>query len=62
MRIIDTAPSNFILLIVPMRYFLCGSICFMYQSRIVLLFEPPARFHSFSYVLVNAHSAYDMFT
>ena len=43
-------PSNFILLIVPRRYFCCGSNCFVYWSRIVVLFEPYVRFHIFSSV------------
>ena len=33
-------PSNFILLVVPRRYFCCSSICFMFWSRILVLFEP----------------------
>ena len=38
---------NFILLIVPMRYFCCGPICFMFWSQIFVLFEPYVRFRVF---------------
>ena len=38
-------PSNFILLIVPRRYFCCGSNCFVFWKRIFVLFEPYVRFH-----------------
>ena len=41
-------PSNFILLIVPRRYFCCGSNYFVFWSRIFVLFEPYVRFHIFS--------------
>ena len=30
----------FIFLIVPRRYFCCGSNCFVFRSRIYVLFEP----------------------
>ena len=46
-------PINFILLIVPMRYLCCGSNCFVFGSRILLLFEPYVRFHIFSSVRVT---------
>ena len=38
--------SNFILLIVPMRYFCCGSYCFMSWCLIFVLFAPYVRFHA----------------
>ena len=41
-------PSNFILLIVPRRYFCCGSNCFVFWSRVFVLFEPYVHFHIFS--------------
>ena len=52
-----------------MRYFCCGSICFMFWSRMFVLFEPYECFHILSYVRVTewppygkkaAHSANDI--
>ena len=37
-------PSNFVLLVVPGRYFCGGSVCFVFWSRIFVLFEPYVRF------------------
>ena len=45
--------GNFILLIVPMRYFSCGSVCFRFWSRIFVLFEPYVRFRLFILVPVT---------
>ena len=45
--------GNFILQIVPRRYFFCGSICFMFWSRIFVLFEPYVRFRIFILVPVT---------
>ena len=39
------APSSFILLVVPMPYFCCGSNCFIFWCRIVVPCAPNARFH-----------------
>ena len=39
--------------IVPRRYFCCGSSCFVFWSRIFVLFEPYVRFHIFSSVRVT---------
>ena len=39
------APSNILLLIVPVRCFCCGTGCFVFWSRIFVLFEPYVRFH-----------------
>ena len=44
---LNPLPCNFILPIVPRRYFCCGCICFMFWSRIFVLFEPYLRFHIF---------------
>ena len=44
--------GNFILLIVPRRYFCCGFICFMFWSRIFVMFEP-LRFRIFVLVPVT---------
>ena len=44
---------NLILLILPMRYFCCGFNCFVFWSRIFVLFEPYVRFHIFSSVRVT---------
>ena len=46
------APSGFILLIDPGRYF-CGSNCFVFWSRIFVLFEPCVRFNILSSVRVT---------
>ena len=35
----EAVSSNFILLIVPRRYFCCGSICFMFWSRFLCTFS-----------------------
>ena len=37
--------SNFILLIVPRRYFCCGSYCFMYWYLIFVLLAPYVCYH-----------------
>ena len=50
---VSPPPSNFILLIVPRRYFCCGSNCFVFWSRIFVLFKPYVRFHIFSSVRVT---------
>ena len=50
---LSTTPSNFILLIVPRQYFCCGFNCFVFWSRIFVLFEPYVRFHIFSSVRVT---------
>ena len=47
------SPSNYILLTVPRRYFCCGSNCFVFWSRVFVLFEPYVRFHIFSSVRVT---------
>ena len=63
--------SNFVLLIVPSRYFCGGYICFMswFLKHFVLL-APYVCFHIFSHVKVTewppigkiaAHSAYEVF-
>ena len=44
---------NFILLIVPRRYFCCGANYFVFWSRLFVLFEPYVRFHIFSSVGVT---------
>ena len=46
-------PSNFLLLIVPRRYFCCGSNCFVFWSRMFVLFEPYVRFFVFNSVRVT---------
>ena len=63
--------SNFVLLIVPRRYFCGGSFCFMsWCLKFFVLLEPYVCFHIFNKVKVTewppigkiaAHSAYDMF-
>ena len=45
--------SNFILLIVPTRYFCRGSNCFVFWSRVFVLFEPYVRFYIVSSVGVT---------
>ena len=56
-----------------MRYFCCGPICFVFWSRIFVLFEPYARVHSNTLLIklrkwvaayweIAAHSAKDMFS
>ena len=49
---INTKTSN-VFNIVPRRYFCCGSSCFVFWSRIFVLFEPHVRFHIFSSVRVT---------
>ena len=49
---INTKTSN-VFNIVPRRYFCCGSSCFVFWSRIFVLFEPYVRFHIFSSVRVT---------
>ena len=42
-RRVRLGACNFILLIVPRRYFCCGSNCFVFWSQIFVLFEPYVR-------------------
>ena len=49
---IHTKISN-VFKIVPRRYLCCGSNCFVFWSRIFVLFEPYVRFHIFSSVRVT---------
>ena len=44
---LKNSPQNYDIQL-PRRYFCCGSICFMFLSRMFLLFEPYVSFHSFS--------------
>ena len=48
-----SSPVVLSLLIVPSRYFCCGSICFIFWSRFFVLFEPCVSFHSLSEVRVT---------
>ena len=42
---LNLPPSNFISLIVPRRYFYCGSYCFAFWRRMFVLLEPYVRFN-----------------